>query len=46
MDANDRGLLDIERFDREPHRPLLHGLLGDADPRRLPGADLRRDAWT
>jgi molybdopterin/thiamine biosynthesis adenylyltransferase len=29
MDANDRGLLDIERFDIEPDRPLLHGLLGD-----------------
>jgi hypothetical protein len=28
MDANDRGLLDVERFDREPHRPLLHGRLG------------------
>ena len=28
MDANDRGLLDIERFDLEPARPLLHGLLG------------------
>ncbi|HEX2574363.1 MAG TPA: ThiF family adenylyltransferase [Polyangia bacterium] len=28
MDTNDRGLLDIERFDREPDRPLLHGLLG------------------
>lgn len=28
MDANDRGLLDVERFDLEPHRPLLHGLLG------------------
>jgi molybdopterin/thiamine biosynthesis adenylyltransferase len=28
MDTNDRGLLDIERFDREPERPLLHGLLG------------------
>ncbi|WP_103339185.1 ubiquitin activation protein [Amycolatopsis sp. CA-126428] len=24
-----RGLLDVERFDREPERPLLHGLLGD-----------------
>ena len=32
MDANDRGLLDIERFDREPHRPLLHGLLGTLTP--------------
>ena len=29
MDANDRGLLDVERFDHEPGRPLLHGLLGD-----------------
>ena len=28
MDANDRGMLDIERFDLEPQRPLLHGLLG------------------
>jgi len=32
MDANDRGMLDIERFDREPHRPLLHGLLGSLTP--------------
>ncbi|MFI5592091.1 ThiF family adenylyltransferase [Amycolatopsis sp. NPDC051758] len=29
MDCNDRGMLDVERFDREPDRPLLHGLLGD-----------------
>ncbi|MBO1413988.1 GNAT family N-acetyltransferase [Streptomyces sp. FH025] len=28
MDANDRGLLDIERFDLEPDRPLLRGRLG------------------
>ncbi|MEU5891667.1 3-oxoacyl-[acyl-carrier-protein] synthase III C-terminal domain-containing protein [Streptomyces sp. NPDC047461] len=28
MDANDRGLLDVERFDHEPQRPLLHGRLG------------------
>jgi molybdopterin/thiamine biosynthesis adenylyltransferase len=27
MDASDRGLLDIERFDLEPDRPLLHGRL-------------------
>ncbi len=27
MDTNDRGLLDIERFDKDPQRPLLHGLL-------------------
>ena len=38
MDANDRGLLDIERFDLEPTRPLLHGLLGDVTSAEL--ADL------
>ena len=27
MDTNDRGLLDVERFDHEPDRPLLHGRL-------------------
>jgi nitroreductase len=27
MDTSDGGLLDIERFDREPERPILHGLL-------------------
>ncbi|KAF0847560.1 ThiF family adenylyltransferase [Nocardia caishijiensis] len=30
MDANDRGLLDVERFDLEPDRPLLHGRIGAA----------------
>lgn len=29
MDCNDRGMLDVERFDEEPDRPLLHGLIGD-----------------
>ncbi|MFI5866172.1 ThiF family adenylyltransferase [Streptomyces sp. NPDC051546] len=28
MDTNDRGLLDIERFDLEPGRPLFHGRTG------------------
>ncbi|WP_414166702.1 Rv1355c family protein [Streptoverticillium reticulum] len=27
METNERGMLDVERFDREPGRPLLHGLL-------------------
>ncbi|HEY0898318.1 MAG TPA: ThiF family adenylyltransferase [Sphingobacteriaceae bacterium] len=27
MDTNDRGMLDIERFDLEPERGLFHGLL-------------------
>ncbi len=28
MDTSDRGLLDIERFDIEPSRPLFHGYMG------------------
>ena len=38
MDTNDRGLLDVERFDHEPDRPLLHGRLAGVasdDLRRL-----------
>lgn len=31
MDTNDRGMLDIERFDLQPDRPILHGLVGDLD---------------
>ncbi|MDX9751693.1 MAG: hypothetical protein RBT71_11475, partial [Flavobacteriales bacterium] len=31
MDTSDRGMIDVERFDLEPHRPLLHGLLEDLD---------------
>ena len=31
MASSDRGLLDVERFDLEPQRPILHGLLGDVD---------------
>lgn len=27
MDTNDRGMMDIERFDLDPERPLLHGYL-------------------
>jgi molybdopterin/thiamine biosynthesis adenylyltransferase/nitroreductase len=30
METSDRGLIDIERFDLEPERPLFHGLCGDA----------------
>ena len=29
METSDRGVLDVERFDLEPDRPLFHGLLGD-----------------
>ncbi|MBO9618925.1 MAG: Rv1355c family protein [Niabella sp.] len=30
MDTNDRGMLDIERFDLEPDRPLFHGNLDES----------------
>ena len=29
METSDRGMMDIERFDLEPERPLLHGFIGD-----------------
>lgn len=37
MATSDRGLVDVERYDREPHRPILHGLLGDAGIVQLAG---------
>ena len=35
MATSDRGLVDVERFDLEPERPIMHGLLGDVDPASL-----------
>ena len=29
MDTNDRGMLDVERFDLEPGRSILHGFVDD-----------------
>jgi nitroreductase len=37
MDTSERGLVDIERFDREPDRPVLHGLVGDLRAETLAG---------
>ncbi len=37
METSDRGMLDIERFDLEPERALLHGLVGDLDAQKLKG---------
>jgi ThiF family len=37
MTTGDRGLLDVERFDLEPSRPILHGLLGNIAARDLAG---------
>jgi molybdopterin/thiamine biosynthesis adenylyltransferase len=31
MDTSDRGLLDVERFDLEPERPIFHGLVEGED---------------
>jgi molybdopterin/thiamine biosynthesis adenylyltransferase len=41
MATSDRGLVDVERFDLEPQRPILHGLLGDLDFARLPDLSSR-----
>jgi len=35
MDTNDRGMLDVERFDLEPNRPILHGLADGLDPNNI-----------
>lgn len=35
MDTNDRGMLDIERFDLEPQRGILHGLVDDDELDRI-----------
>ncbi|MGZ3884774.1 MAG: Rv1355c family protein [Bacteroidia bacterium] len=31
MDTSDRGLLDVERFDLEPDRPIFHGFIDHLD---------------
>lgn len=35
MDTSDRGMLDIERFDLEPERPLLHGTVTGINPQNI-----------
>lgn len=37
MATSDRGIVDVERFDHEPGRPILHGMLGQLDIDLLPG---------
>ncbi len=37
MDTSDRGMLDVERFDLEPDRPLLHGTIDNVDPKTIKG---------
>jgi len=31
MDTSDRGMMDVERFDLEPERPIFHGLIEHMD---------------
>jgi len=37
MDTNDRGMLDVERFDLEPERAILHGLADGLRPDNIKG---------
>ncbi|OZC83548.1 hypothetical protein CH254_21595 [Rhodococcus sp. 06-412-2C] len=41
METSDRGLLDVERFDLEPERPVFHGVLGEIDSTSLRGLGTR-----
>jgi molybdopterin/thiamine biosynthesis adenylyltransferase len=42
METSDRGMLDVERYDLEPDRPILHGLAGSLSAADLGGLS-RRD---
>jgi molybdopterin/thiamine biosynthesis adenylyltransferase/nitroreductase len=44
METNDRGMLDVERFDQEHERPLLHGLVPDLSAATM--RDLSKDERT
>ncbi|WP_328350493.1 Rv1355c family protein [Mycobacterium sp. NBC_00419] len=37
MASSDRGLIDVERYDQDPARPILHGLLGAVSTADLAG---------
>ncbi|MGH9919444.1 MAG: Rv1355c family protein [Nitrososphaerales archaeon] len=37
METTDRGLLDVERYDVQPERPLFHGLLRDVSADAIAG---------
>jgi hypothetical protein len=44
METSDQGVLDVERFDLEPDRPIFHGLLGDLDSSTLAGLSIEQKA--
>ncbi|WIM85717.1 Rv1355c family protein [Candidatus Mycobacterium wuenschmannii] len=41
MATSDRGMIDVERFDHDPERPILHGLVGDLEVGLLPDMSSR-----
>ena len=43
MEASDRGMIDVERFDLEPDRPLLHGMIDDLNPEKLKSLKTNED---
>lgn len=42
MDTNDRGMLDIERYDLQKDYPLFHGLLGNINYNALKGLNAQQ----
>jgi len=44
METNDRGVLDVERFDLEPDRPIFHGLLPGVSSESLQGLSIQEKA--
>lgn len=44
MATSDRGLIDVERFDRNRNLEIFHGLLGPVDPTDLQGLSARDKA--
>jgi len=44
MQTSDRGVLDVERFDLEPERPIFHGLLAGVHSSDLEGLSLEEMA--
>jgi molybdopterin/thiamine biosynthesis adenylyltransferase len=43
MEASDRGMVDVERFDLEPERPLLHGMVEGLSPEKLKTLETNED---
>ncbi len=44
METSDQGVLDVERYDQEPDRPIFHGLLAGLDSAALSGLSIDEKA--